>query len=264
MASTKAAGFRQQLLAGEKPLLGTFIKSPSPHATEILGALGFDFVIVDAEHAPFDRGTIDHVLLAAKASGIAALVRIQATTAHQILAPLDDGASGVVAPHINSAEQARILVAASRYSHGRGFSNSPRAGGYGARSVWEHVDASDHEVAVIAMIEDPEAVDDIDAILAVDGLDAIFIGRGDLSVALNDRSDGNPLVQEATKRVIESAQRAGKAVLLLAANPAEAVEFHSLGVNGFVLSSDQGFLRAAAMQALKAFSERLSSPIAGQ
>lgn len=255
MTTGQSTGFRQRLLSSEKPMFGTFIKTPSPHATEIIGAAGFDFVIIDAEHAPFDRGTTEHVLLAARASGIAALVRIPATTSHQILAPLDDGASGIVAPHINSPAKARELVAASRYAHGRGFSNSPRAGGYGSRSVWEHVDASDQEVVVVAMIEDPEAVDDIEAILAVEGLDAIFIGRGDMGVAMNDRLPGAPKVQAATERVIAAAGRAKVAVLLLAASPSEAAEFRKLGVKGFVVSSDQGFMRTAAVQALKAFCE---------
>lgn len=255
MTTVKYMGFRQRLLSSEKPLFGTFIKTPSPHATEIIGALGFDFVIIDAEHAPFDRGTIDHLLLAAKAVGVPALVRIAATTSHHILAPLDDGAAGVIAPHINSAEKASELVSASRYGLSRGFSNSPRAGGYGAQSMWQHVDQEDQNVAVIAMIEDPEAIEDIDAILAVEGLDAIFIGRGDLSVALDDRAPGAPQVQQATVQVIAAAKRANKAVFLLAANTTEAAEFYALGVNGFVLSSDQGFLRTAAMQALKAFSE---------
>ena len=258
MNSVTTKGFRHRLSIPGKPFFGTFIKTPSSHATEIIGALGFDFVIIDAEHAPFDRRTIDQLLLAARAAGIHALVRVPSAAANQILAPLDDGAAGVIAPHISSAHKARELVSVSRYTHSRGFSNSPRAGSYGGRSTWEHVDAADQEVAVVAMIEDPEAVDDIDAILSVEGLDGIFIGRGDLAVALNDRAQGAPLVRHATERVIASAQRAGKAVLLLVSSPEEAAEFHALGVNGFVLSSDQGFLRTAAAQALKAFSESCS------
>lgn len=253
MTTVKMTGFRQQLLTTEKPLFGTFIKTPSPHATEILGAVGFDFLIIDAEHAPFDRGTLDHLLLAAKAAGIPALVRVPATDAVHILAALDDGAAGVVAPHISSVEKGHELVAHSRYEYGRGFSNSPRAGGYGERSQWDHVDRADREIAVIAMIEDPEAVEDIEAILEVDGLDGIFIGRGDLSVAMDDREVGAPSVQKATERVIDAARRAGKSIFLLSSSPAEAATFHSLGVNGFVVSSDQGFLRTAATQALKAF-----------
>lgn len=145
------------------------------------------------------------------------------------------------------------LVAACRYSGRRGFSNSPRASGYGARGMWQHVDAADREVAVIAMIEDPEAIDCIDAIVAVEGLDGVFVGRGDLGVAFNDREVGAPRVRAATDKVIAAARRAGKAVCLLAANAAEAREFRSRGVNAFVISSDQGFMRSAATAALTDF-----------
>lgn len=253
------SNFRQQLRTPGRALLGSFIKSPSPQAIEILGDLGFDFVIIDAEHAPFDRGAIDHLLLAAKASGIAALVRVAETSASHILSPLDSGATGIIAPHIDSVEKAQALVAESRYSKGRGFSNSPRAGGYGRKAVWQHVDQADGEVIVIGMIEDPKAVSNIEEILGVEGLDAVFIGRGDMAVALNDRAPGAPIVQEATSKVISAANKAGKAVFLLAATPQEASEFHARGVAAFVISSDQGFLRAAAANALSAFTSSNSA-----
>ena len=248
-----AGRFRKRLLTGTETLFGSFVKTTAAHPVEILGGVGFDFLVIDEEHAPFDRGSTDIALLAARAAGVAAVVRVASNTPDRLLAVLDDGAAGVLAPHISSEAMARDLVAACRYSGRRGFSNSPRAGAYGARSVWQHVDASDGEVAVIAMIEDPQAVDCIDAIAAVEGLDCLFIGRGDLSVALNDREPGAPRVRAATDRVIEAARRSGTAVCLLAANAAEAAEFRSRGVNAFVISSDQGFMRSAATAALADF-----------
>jgi 2-keto-3-deoxy-L-rhamnonate aldolase RhmA len=261
MTKSAACNFRQLLLSSDKPLFGTFIKTPSVHATEIIGGLGYDFVVIDAEHAPFDRGSTELLLLAARAAGIAALVRIADTQAHQILSVLDDGAAGVLAPHIASAESARQLVAASRYEGRRGFSNSPRAGEYGTRTLWEHVDQADQEVAVIAMIEDPEAIDDIDAILDVKGLDAIFIGRGDLTVAMRDRAPGAPRVKEATEKVLAAAERANKKVFLLASSPEEAADFYRKGVKAFVVSSDQGLLKTAAQQALTAYSGACTAPV---
>lgn len=255
MTDTTALRFRKRLLAGDgAPVLGTFIKTPSPHASEIIGSLGYDFVLIDAEHAPFDRTAIERTLLGARAVGVAALVRVAETNAPLILAALDDGAAGIVAPHVDSVEKARELVAACRYANGRGFSNSPRAGGYGARSMWQHVDTADREVTVIAMIEDPAAIMRVDEIVNVDGIDAIFIGRGDLAVAMNDRSAGAIDVREATAKAIDAARRARKAIFLLPASPEEAAEYHRLGVSGFVVSSDQGFLRNAASQTLQAFS----------
>jgi 2-keto-3-deoxy-L-rhamnonate aldolase RhmA len=238
--------FRARFLAG-KPLLGTFIKTPTGHATEIIGALGFDFVVIDEEHAPFDRGTIDQALLAARASGTAGIVRVAEPTAAKLLAVLDDGAVGVLVPHVSSAQKARDVVAACRYRGGkRGFSNTNRGGGYGATGIWEHADARDAETTVIAMIEDPEALDVLDEILAVEGLDGVFIGRGDLTVAFGATGLADPVVKSAAEKITAAARKAGKPVCLMVANAAEAAEWRKLGASAFIVSSDQGFMRAAA------------------
>src|SRR4051812_18213101 len=93
--SSQAAAFRKKFTAGER-LVGTFVKAPPSHTTEILGSVGFDFVVIDEEHAPFDRVTIDAVLLAARASGTAGIVRVAEPTPSRLLSVLDDGASGVL------------------------------------------------------------------------------------------------------------------------------------------------------------------------
>ena len=113
-------------------LLGTFVKTPGPHNTEALGTAGLDFVVIDEEHAPFDRGSIDLALLGARAGGIAGLVRV--SDAGHLLAALDDGATGVLIPHVDSPQRAAEVVSLCRYRGGsRGFSNTTRAGGYGGR-----------------------------------------------------------------------------------------------------------------------------------
>ena len=245
--------FRRRFRARQAALFGTFIKTPTPHPVEIIGNLGFDFVVIDQEHAPFDRGSTEIALLAARAYGLAAIVRVASVAPDRILSALDDGAAGVLGPHICSAADARALVDACRYARGRGYSNSPRAGDYGGKSIWRHVDQADEATTVIAMVEDPAAIDDIDAILEVDGLDGVFIGRGDLSVALNDREPGAPRVAKATDKVIAAARRAGKPVCLMPSSPEEAAAFCDRGVNAFVVSSDQGFMRSAAAAALANF-----------
>src|SRR5215472_7585724 len=116
--------FRQRLAAGQH-LVGTFIKTPTTHATEILGALGFDFIVIDDEHAPFDRIAIDTLLLAARAVGTAGLVRVASSDASYLLSVLDCGATGVLVPHVASAAKAREVAAACRYRGKRGYSGSP-------------------------------------------------------------------------------------------------------------------------------------------
>jgi 2-keto-3-deoxy-L-rhamnonate aldolase RhmA len=239
---------RSRLLAGEQ-LIGTFVKTPTTHATEIIGALGFDFVVVDEEHAPFDRLTTDAVLLAARAAGTAALVRVKDLSG--ILSVLDSGAAGVLVPHVASATRAHEAAAACRYQGGRrGYSGSPRHAGYGAGGMWKTVEAADAATIVIAQIEDPEALDEIDAIAAVDGIDALFIGRGDLAVALGAKSSNAPEVRSAVERIGKAARAAGKPVWVFVAGLAEAAWLREQGATAFVVASDQGFIRKAAAQAL--------------
>jgi len=251
MASAPDRTFRDRLRARE-PLLGTFIKTPSPHAVEIVGDVGLDFVVIDQEHGPFDRGSVDLLLLAARASGIAGLVRVG--SAEHILPALDGGAAGVVVPHVSTVESARGMAAACRYRDGtRGYSGATRAGRYGGLSRWDHVEQSDAGVAVIAQIEDPQALACIDDIAAVDGIDALFIGRGDLTVALGLSSSEGPEMVGIVASIAAAGQSAGKAICGYAAGRAEAEFLAQHGASAFVVSSDQGFVRREAQRTLKDF-----------
>lgn len=246
-----ARSFRQRFLEGEH-LVGTFVKTPATHPIEILGGVGFEFVVIDEEHAPWDRVAIDGGLLAARAAGTAGIVRVAEPTAAKILAVLDDGAAGVLVPHVSSGEKARQIAQACRYRGGkRGFSNTTRAGGFGAAGLWDHVDAGDRDVTFIAMIEDPEALDDLDAIMAVEGLDGVFIGRGDLTVALGASSMEAPEIIEACAKIITAAKKAGKPVAIMVANADDTKRFREMGATTFIVASDQGFMRQAAIKAYR-------------
>ena len=117
---------------------------------------------------------------------------------------------------------------------------------YGGVGIWPHVDAQDAAVAVIAMIEDPEALDDLDGILGTPGLDGIFIGRGDLTVALGASGMDSEETMAATTRIADAARRAGKPVCMMVAGAADAQRFRALGASTFIVSSDQGLMRQAA------------------
>ncbi len=247
------SAFRRRFLGGER-LIGSFVKTPTSHTIEVLGDLGFDFVVIDEEHAPFDRVAIDHAILAARASGTVPIVRVSEPTAARLLSVLDDGATGVLIPHVSSVEKAREVVAACRYRGGkRGFSNTTRAGDFGRAGIWQHVEASDAAVTVIAMIEDPEALDSIDAIIGVEGLDGVFIGRGDLTVAFGAPSQEDQRVRDATRRIIEAAHKAGKPVCVMVGSAADTVPFQQAGVSAFIVGSDQTFLRQAGGKVIADF-----------
>jgi staphyloferrin B biosynthesis citrate synthase len=247
------ATFRTRFLRGDT-LIGTFIKTASSHTSEILGSLGFDFIVIDEEHAPFDRPTIDAALLGARAAGTAGFVRVAEPTPAKLLAALDDGATGVLVPHVSTVAKAREIAAACRYRGGkRGFSNSPRAGNYGGLSLAQHIDFQDAGVTVIAMIEDREALDDIASIASVDGIDGLFVGRADLAVSLGVTALDDPIARAATEQIIAAGRAFEKPICIMVATTNEAEAFQKLGASIFIVSSDQAFMRQAASQALDAF-----------
>ena len=244
------ADFRKRLAAGQR-LAGTFIKTPTGHSVEIFGDVGYDFVVIDEEHAPFDRAAIDAALMASRAGRIAALVRVASSAHANLLSVLDCGATGVLVPHVASVEKARDVVDGCRYRGGhRGFSNSPRAGRYGGLGLSEHLEVGDRITTVVAQIEDPEALDVIDAIAAVAGIDCLFVGRGDLAVAMGAASMDAPEVKAATERVCKAAKAAGKPVMVFVGTKADAEAMWRLGATSFIVASDQGLMRRAAVAAL--------------
>lgn len=234
-------------------MVGTFVKSRGPHAIEIFGDLGYDFVVIDEEHAPFDRRDLDIAVLASHAADIATVVRVADPSASSILNVLDLGASGVLSPHVATIEQARALVSNSRFTGGsRGASNAGRSGRYGGIAMDEFVAASDRCATVFAMIEDPHVVDDLDRILAMDEIDAIFIGRGDLAVALGARGFGDPRLVALVGRITTAARAAGKPIAVATRGVEDAKILRDQGASIFIVHSDQGFLRLAAGQTLSA------------
>jgi 2-keto-3-deoxy-L-rhamnonate aldolase RhmA len=236
--------FRERLSARE-PMLGTFVKFPSSQAIEILGAEGFDFVVIDAEHAPLDRTQIDLMILAARAIGVAPIVRVGHP--EQILGVLDCGADGVMVPHVRSIADAEVIAAACRYAGGsRGFAGLTRAGNWGARKSTDHMDHQDANVVCIAMIEDQEAIEVVDDILAVEGIHAVFVGRGDLTASFGRDPEGGPKVSAMSERVARAATRVDKPLLMLATSTNDATDMRALGVAALLVSSDHAMLKSAA------------------
>lgn len=251
----QTADFKALLKAG-RPLVGSFVKTPSPHVVEVLGEAGADFLVVDREHAPIDEAAVDLAVLAGRAQGVPILVRV--AWSGQILSALDVGAAGVIVPHVSSVEAARDAVAACRYSGGlRGFSNSPRAGRYGGVSLAPHVAAEDARVLTVVMIEDPQAVDAIKDILAVAGVDAVLLGCGDLAVSLGEQAIDSPRIRQLAAQVASAAQEAGVPVIAVAGTAASGQWLIDLGVTALVIGSDQSLMRQGATAAFGAFHQAL-------
>ncbi|MBW6425092.1 aldolase [Rhizobium sp. XQZ8] len=247
--------FRERLVARER-MLGTFLKLPTTQVIEILGHIGYDFVVIDQEHAPLDRGITDLMILAARASNIAPLVRVPEFNAASILSALDCGAMGIMVPHVNSVEKAQAVAQSCRYAGGsRGFAGLTRAGAWGSFTGVQHMALQDRQVACVVMIEDQDAIEHAEAIARVDGIDALFIGRGDLTASFGNDPDAAKKVAEISARVAAAAQAANVPLLMLPTNKDDFEFAKGLGASAMLLSSDHGFIRSAAAKALKDFAD---------
>jgi 2-keto-3-deoxy-L-rhamnonate aldolase RhmA len=225
--------------------VGTFVKTLSPHVVEVIGTTSLDFVVIDAEHAPFDRAMLDLMVLAGKAARIPVFVRIPSIDPAIVLSTLDIGATGLLVPHVDSAAQARELVAMARYQGGaRGYSGGPRFAGYGSLGMKEALRIGD-EALVICQIESAQAVDEADAIAAVPGVAGLFVGRADLALSMGLADSRAPEVQQATRTALRAANAHGKLAGMHILSNAERDQFVQEGANWFVASSDQGLLRQA-------------------
>jgi 2-keto-3-deoxy-L-rhamnonate aldolase RhmA len=237
---------KQRLAAGDM-LWGSFLKTPSPILVEVLASAGLDLLCLDAEHAPFDRTGIDLCVMAARAAELPVIVRTPTAAAEHILNALDCGADGVLLPHIRSADEARAAVKAAHYGRGgRGYAGSSRAAGYGLTPMPRHQAASAERTVVIAQIEDVEAVEAIGAIAAVEDLDALFVGRIDLTVALGETDPDAPAVLAAVERVLVAAKAAAVPVGMFVPRDADVSSWASKGARLFLQGSDHAFVRAGA------------------
>ena len=237
--------FRDRLHAGEL-LVGTWVKTPHPHVVEVLSLSSLDVLVLDAEHAPFDRGSLDGCILAARAGGKPVLVRPASAAPEQILNALDCGADGVILPHIRSADEAADAVKACTYtSGGRGYAGSSRAAGYTTKGMAGHRAAA-KDVVVIAQIEDVEGVENIDAIARVEGLDALFIGRADLTIAYRAETPDDAVVVHAVDRIVAAGKAAGRTTGMFLGRVGDVPMWREKGSSLFILQSDQEFLLAGA------------------
>lgn len=244
----------KESLGKGSPVLGLFIKIPAIQVVESLAMAGLDFIVLDAEHAAFGSSELDRCILAGRSVNLPVLVRLRESTPAAILQALDMGAAGVVVPHITSAGQAETIVAATRYEGGtRGFSGMHRAAGYGAISASDFKAASDASTLVIAQIEDSAGVENIAAISAVDGIDALLIGPADLAVSLGVNSPGDPAAQRAIDIILAAATKAGMRSGIFLPSTEHTSAYRDKGASFFIIATDQSLLVNAASEIAREF-----------
>ena len=239
-------GFRRRLLAGET-LIGSWCALASPISTEILGLAGFDWLVLDGEHAPNDITTFVPQLMALKGSHSAPVVRPPCNEPVIIKRLLDIGFNNLLVPFVETEEEARRAVASTRYPPAgiRGVSVSHRSNMYG--TLPDYNQSINDNITVLVQIETRQAVDHIDAIAAVDGVDGIFVGPGDLSAALGYLGQpAHPEVLNVIKHIFDRARAAGKPAGILAPVEADARRYLEWGATFVAVGSDVGMFRNAS------------------
>jgi 4-hydroxy-2-oxoheptanedioate aldolase len=229
-----------ELLRSGQSLRGIFNGIPSPALVEMCAYAGFDFVIIDNEHGSAGLETTEHMLRAARASGVPALVRC---LEQDIPRTLDIGAGGLQIPMVQSPEQAADLVQRVKYplargavglAGRRGSAFSTRAAGYGAFGGPAHTGRSNEGIALVVMIETEQAVAQAGAIAAVPGVDAVFVGPNDLAHDMGfENRFGEPEVQAAIERAARAVAAAGKCPGVLALTPGDESRYSAWGVRMF-------------------------------
>lgn len=261
MAVNARRRFKEMIGRGHIPL-GVYLTSLDPATTEIFAATGYDFVIVDREHGPFDNQTTLGHIRAAEAGGVIPLVRVLENSQALIQASLDLGAQGVIVPKVETADQAAAALSASLYAPKgfRGMCNGCHAAGYCASEDWsEHQENSDENIVVLPLIETRRGVENIEEILDVPGVEFVFFGPGDLS---NDM--GIHLLRETDKmmpawrKVKDAAHRRGKYVVSLGQLGFEEADIYA-GVMDLMMLRSAAAESAARHRALVA-SRRASQP----
>lgn len=224
--------FKQGLASGQ-PQYGLWLGLPDNSAAEIAAVAGFDWLLIDGEHAPFDLRTIMSHLQAMAPYDVAPIVRCVEGNTALIKQLLDIGVQTLLVPMVETAEQAEQLVRAVRYPpHGvRGLGTSlARAARW--NQVPGYLKKANDEICLIVQVETASAMENLDAILQVEGVDGVFIGPSDLSASMGYIGDaGNPVVVDTINKGLNKIRDAGKYAGLLCLDPSLAQDYVEQGAN---------------------------------
>lgn len=249
--------FKAALKAG-KPQIGLWLMFANAYATEICASCGFDWVLIDGEHTPNDIPLITASLQSVAGYGTEAVARVPIGDTALIKQYLDIGAQTILVPMVDTAAQAADMVRAMRYPpHGvRGVgAGSARASRWGA--IADYVHTANDQVCLLVQAESKAAMENLDAILAVEGVDGVFFGPADLSASLGYLGNAShPVVQAAIEDGIRRVRAAGKAPGILTSDEAQARRYLELGALFVAVGIDvQVFTQSA-----RALAQRFQSP----
>ncbi|MGR3500740.1 HpcH/HpaI aldolase family protein [Pseudaestuariivita sp.] len=242
--------FKHAIAAGEKQI-GIWASINSPFATATYAAAGYDWAVVDMEHTPGDLATTVQQLSVLEADGTPAMVRVPWNDAVMIKRVMDAGAQGIVIPYVQTLDEAREAVAATRYPPNgvRGFGGTTRATKFGR--ITDYAKRCEEEFALILQVETQAAMDLALDMGQLDGVDGVFFGPADIAADLGYLGQPmHPAVWEAIMAVAEKLMAAGIPAGTLVTNPEKAVELYKAGFSFIACAIDSGLLARAADKVL--------------
>ena len=245
------------LWAANKPAVNGWLAIPSGFSAEVMAQAGFDSVTVDLQHGVQDYLSMVSCFQAMQVHPVLPMVRVPWLEPGIIGKVLDAGAYGVICPMVNTVQDAQNLVSYCRYPPKGKRSNGPiRAAIYGQASSYQAT--ANDEILVMPMIETEEAISNLDAILDVPGIDAVYIGPSDLAFSMGlvpalDREE--PHIHDIFKRILEATAKRGIKAGIHTGNPAYAARMLKMGFNLVTLANDSGILLQAARSWVKSTRE---------
>ena len=243
---------KKRLHQGET-LNGCWLNLGSPLTAEIVGQAGFDWVLIDLEHGAGVEKDVLAQLQALGNSPSAVLVRVESAESPRISRILDMGAEGIMCPKVDNAIEAKKVINGLHYPPfgNRGVAKMVRATQFGL-NFNTYYDESRDNILGIVQIETLEALDNLDAIAAVEGVDILFIGPADLSMAMGIFGQfDHPMFVDALNKIVKAAQKANKAIGILIFNPDDYDKYHNMGIRFIACGSDATFVAEGARNMAK-------------
>ena len=255
------------LLARPHIPLGTWLMSGTPSTAEAMGCIGFDWLVVDMEHVPIDVKDAYHILQAIAGTPATAVIRLAWNEIVTVKRALDIGAQTLMFPFVQNADDARRAVASTRYPQlddsnpgTRGFAAMHRASRYATAA--DYGKRANEGIFRMIQLETPEAIARLEEIAAVDGVDALFVGPGDLSSAMGQIGNiAHPDVQAAMKDAAVRAKKIGKPIGIVGPTPEMVQQFIGYGYDYVAVASDMGMMMRQANAFFAAMKPALAKTI---
>lgn len=244
-------GFARRLASADRCLVGTWAKIPALEPVEILADAGFDFIVIDQEHAPLTFEFAYQATAVAQGAGMSVLVRVPDRSGSHLQRLLDVGVDGILVPRVTTVEQAESAVRQMLFPPAgeRGLGTTSRAGRWGGTPREEYLRFGDEEVMRAVQLEERAAIEAADDILDVAGLNGVFLGMGDLQLS-SGLPQSDPEIQKLVDRLLAAAHQRNVPAGTAVQTAAQAQAAADRGYRYVMVSNDTSLLRSAATAAV--------------